>query len=382
VSQNPFGDIPLFREIQRILASDQGPVNYEIARQVAGTIATQKEDPSPTPEAKQELADAVRSSEQLLVGYTRIQLDEPLRVALMGRATWVLESLNGWKWLFDALAVRLTEGMAPGAAGEGAEESDPMATVMKQITPLLMGIQTGTLVGHLANEALGRYDLPIPREDDGSLFFVTPNISALADEYQVGVSAFHKWLALNESARHLVAMSRPWTIKYFRSLIVELTAAIEIDMSDLERRLIELQSGSMEALQEGIGGEHFMPLVPNERHRMASQRLRSFNAIFDGYGSHAAAQVAGHLVADDDKVAEAMARYQASPSEGRTMLAGILGIERDRSLETAGSTFCAAVVKMRGMDSLNKVWDAPDNLPTMDEIKDPFAWMERVLVDE
>ncbi|MEA2433854.1 MAG: hypothetical protein QOG54_1311 [Actinomycetota bacterium] len=378
MSQNPFGDIPLFREIQRILSSDQGPVNYEIARQIAGTIATQREDPSPTPELKNEMAEAVRSSEQLLVGYTRLQLDEPLRSTAMGRATWVLETLNGWKWLFDALAERLTEGMAP-AEGEGA---DAMGAVMKQITPLLMGIQTGTLVGHLANEALGRYDLPIPREDDGTLFFVAPNLAAVADKYQFEASSFHKWFALNESARHVVATSRPWTIKYFRSLIVELTTAIEIDVSDLERRLVELQSGSMEALQEGIGGERFMPLVPNERHRLAALRLRSFNAIFDGYGNHAASAVARHLVADEAKIAEGMARYEAEPSEGRGMLAGILGIERDRALETAGSTFCAAVVKMRGMDSLNKVWDAPDNLPTMDEIKDPFAWMERILVEE
>jgi putative hydrolase len=379
MSQSPFGDIPLFREIQRILASDQGPVNFEIARQIGGTIATQQEDPTPSADAKRELTEAVRASEQLLVGSTRLQLDEPLSLKFMGRATWVLETLDGWKWLFESLAVRLTEDLAP----EEGEARDAMTTVMKQITPLLMGIQTGTLVGHLANEASGRYDLPIPREDDGELFFVTPNLTVLAEEYQFDPSSFHKWAALNESARHLVATSRPWTLKYFRSLIVELIAAIEVDMSDLERRLGELQSGSMEALQEGIGGENFMPLVPNERHSAASRRLRSFNAVFEGYASHAAGQVAEHLVGGDvKKIAEGMARHHASPSDGRAMLAGLLGIERDRTLETAGSTFAAAVVKMRGMESLNRVWDAPDNLPTMDEIKDPFAWMERVLNEE
>jgi putative hydrolase len=378
MSQSPFGDIPLFREIQRILASDQGPVNHEIARQIGGTIATQKEDPSPSPEAKHELAEAVRSSEQLLVGLTRLQLDEPLGIKTMGRATWVLETLAGWKWLFESLAGRMTDTMAP-AEGEGAEA---MVTVMKQITPLLMGIQTGTLVGHLANESLGRYDLPIPREDDGDMIFVTSNLSMLADEYQFDLSSFYRWFALNESARQLVAVSRPWTIKYLRSLIVELVETIEVDMGDLEQKLVELQSGNMEALQEGMGGDRFLPLMPNERHRKAAERLRSFNAVFQGYADHAASQVAEHLVADRAKIDEAMTRFQASSGEGRSMLAGVLGIERDRAFETAGSTFCAGVVKMRGMDSLNKVWDAPDNLPTIDEIRDPFAWMERVLVEE
>ena len=35
MTQDPFGDIPLFREIQRLLASGGGPVNLEIARQIA-----------------------------------------------------------------------------------------------------------------------------------------------------------------------------------------------------------------------------------------------------------------------------------------------------------------------------------------------------------
>jgi uncharacterized protein (DUF2342 family) len=28
------------------------------------------------------------------------------------------------------------------------------------------------------------------------------------------------------------------------------------------------------------------------------------------------------------------------------------------------------------------VWDAPDNLPSSEEIRDPFQWMERVLESE
>jgi uncharacterized protein (DUF2342 family) len=56
-------------------------------------------------------------------------------------------------------------------------------------------------------------------------------------------------------------------------------------------------------------------------------------------------------------------------------------VEFDRKLETSGSTFCAAIVSLKDIETLNRVWEAPDNLPTLDEIKDPFAWIERV-VDE
>jgi uncharacterized protein (DUF2342 family) len=39
-------------------------------------------------------------------------------------------------------------------------------------------------------------------------------------------------------------------------------------------------------------------------------------------------------------------------------------------------------VKLRGIRSLNSMWEAPDNLPTLEEIRDPFTWMERVLPEE
>ena len=53
----------------------------------------------------------------------------------------------------------------------------------------------------------------------------------------------------------------------------------------------------------------------------------------------------------------------------------------DRQLEDAGETFCNAVVSLHGMAALNRVWEAPDNLPSASEIRDPFTWIERVLQD-
>lgn len=64
------------------------------------------------------------------------------------------------------------------------------------------------------------------------------------------------------------------------------------------------------------------------------------------------------------------------------MLSSLLGLSIDRPLESSGATFCAAVVKLKGLGALNRVWEAPDNLPTIAEIKDPFSWIERVLEEE
>lgn len=378
----PFGDIPLFRELQRILASGDGPINFEIARQIAGTIATATPDPNPSAEATRELAEGVRGAEALVIGYTRLAVDEPLSSRTTGRASWVLAALDGWKWLLESLAHRFTSELSGLGAGPGEDPANPMAQMMGQIAPLLLGIQTGTVVGHLSTDALARHDPPIPWDDDGSLFFVPSNLDRIASEYDFDASLLRQWMALHEVAHQVIVVSTPWVPRYYRSLLIALIESIEIDAGDMERRLIDLQSGGAEALRSGAGMDQLIPVVQTERHQRALSGLRSFLAIFDGYAEHAADAVSGSLLGDSSRIDEGMARHRAASSQGKTMLASVLGIERDRALETAGQTFCNAIVQLKGMTALNEVWAAPDNLPLLSEIKDPFAWIERVLEAE
>jgi putative hydrolase len=381
MAQESFGDVPLFREIQRILAAGEGPLNLEIARQVGNAIATQgMSDTSVPTETARSLDDAVAEAERLVTGYARRSFDEPVLTKAVGIGWWVESTLTGWKWLLEHLADHFSGEL--GRLGGESEEANPIQAAMGQMAPLLVGIQAGILVGNLAREALGRYDFPIPRKDDGRLFYVAPNLSRVENDYEVDERDLQRWLAVHDVARHLALTSAPWTQGYFRSLLVEIVDATELDSSDLERRLIELQSMGMDALQEGAGSSQTLPVVPTERHRKALERLRAFLAVLEGYAQHIGGQVVPQLVKDSAKIEESISRHKASRAEIEQILDQILGVSVDRKLESQGETFCAAVVKLHGISELNQVWAAPDNLPTIEEIRDPFAWMERVLTDD
>ncbi|MFN2526261.1 MAG: zinc-dependent metalloprotease [Actinomycetota bacterium] len=377
MSQEAFGDVPLFRELQKLLSGSSGPINMEIAGQVGVAVAKQGfVDPPRDRDLERAYADAVHSAELVLSGYTRMPLAEPMAVQSMGRGSWVRSTLESWRWLLEHLARRFSDQFGQLAAED--EEAAPLNAAFAQMAPLLFGIQAGSLVGQLGRESLARYDLPIPRSDDGGLFVVAPNVRQMIKDYEFDVDLFLQWLALREVARHLLMQTVSWLPRYTKNLLIALVDTIELDVGDFERRLMELQTKGIEALQEGLDTEDRIPLVDSEAHVKAQARLQALIAVIEGYASHGFDAVSAQMQLDDSRIREGMARRHASPTEGERALTGVLGIRIDRELETSGATFCAAVIKLRGLSELNRVWDAADNLPTLAEIKDPFAWMERI----
>lgn len=370
---DPFGDIPLFREIQRLLSSNQGPLNYEIARQIGRSLAGQSGVDLDAPAVYRE---AVKSAQDFVSGFTQLT-SEPLTFRIMDRPQWVETTLDEWKWLLDAVAARF------GALGATDDPSrpgdDPLQLAVAQISPLLVGIQTGTLVGNIAKVVLGHYDAPIPRERPG-LVFVQPNVTELIAAYQLD-PAFIRWLCLREVAHDLVTSSVAWIGRYWRSLLTEIVAALEIDTADIERRFMELQSQGLDALGEGMAPDSLLPVVPNPRHTAALDRLRAFGALLTGYASYVLQEVGATVIGEQSaRFSEAATRHEADHDDAIVVLRDVMGLLPDRNLGPSGRTFCTAVVKLHGIHTLNRIWEAPDNLPSLEEIKDPFQWLERLAV--
>lgn len=376
VDPEPFGDIPLFREIQRLLASSgAGPINLELARQVATTVATEGQAEEPiTDDMRKVLSDAIHSSESVLAGYTRLALVEPISGEAVTRAEWANKTLNSWRWLLERLATRFIDESAASAQ----ETMDQMTMVMRQVGPLLMGLQSGTLVGQLAREVVSGFDPSIPREGEHSIVVVVPNLRVVATGYDLDIGDVVRTVAVQDVARYLVVQGVGWVPPYRKNLMVALVDSIEIDTGELERRLIDLQTQGMEALQVGQM-EATLPIVSTPAHQAALDRVRAFVGLHEGYAAHATAAIAPQVLGDITRIDEAITRHRAAASEAKDMLASVLGFALDRDLAATGTTFCAAIEQLEGLRALNRVWEAPDNLPTYAELKDPFVWIDRVI---
>src|SRR5262245_29493708 len=159
------GEVPLFREIQRVLLSSTGPVNWELARQVGIAMASWgAEDPQPEKEDLDGFMETVRAAELAVNEFTGMSTPtHVVRVQAFRRTHWVEANTQSLRLLIDPIASRLALALAdapvsPVVTGDDPAGSNPMMdALMDRMVPLLFGAQVGGVLGHLGQRALSQF---------------------------------------------------------------------------------------------------------------------------------------------------------------------------------------------------------------------------------
>ena len=60
------------------------------------------------------------------------------------------------------------------------------------------------------------------------------------------------------------------------------------------------------------------------------------------------------------------------------LLQQLIGLEAKMNQYAQGERFIEEVERVGGQALLRQAWESPDRLPTLDEIRDPATWIERV----
>ena len=178
----PFGmdpeslqDAPLFREMQRVMASSSGPINWELARQVGVASASEAgDDREPSDDERSGFEEAVRVAELHVARFTG--LDAPTDVAevrAIRRAEWINANAESMRSLLEPAANASPRRCCAAQGDESMPaEMQAMSGMLAQISPLLMGAQVGSVLGFLAQRVLGQYDVAVPRSGPGAVLFV------------------------------------------------------------------------------------------------------------------------------------------------------------------------------------------------------------------
>jgi putative hydrolase len=389
--ENPLGvplgdlgnDVPLFREIQRVLRSSSGPVNWELARQVGIAAASWgSSDAPPDAQDQRGFEEAVRLAEIQVCGFTGLEPPGDLpRVEAVRRAQWVQRNLDGLRAVLQPAAAKIGEAVARAqreAMPEAAQEQG-MAQLLGQLSPLLLGAQVGSVLGALGQQVLGQYDIPIPRPgSESALLFVVPNIAAFEKDWSLDATEFRIWIAIHE-VTHRLEFARPWALERFRELVEDYTSTLQLDVEALQRRLETLDPSNPEAIQEMLGADEGMfGAVLDDEQRLKLGRIQAFMSAAEGYGDHVMHALGARLLSSYSRIEEAMRRYRESELVD-PVLERLLGIEVKREQYRLGKGFCDRVVELTDEATLARMWEGAETLPSLPELDEPTLWLARTV---
>jgi putative hydrolase len=380
-SEDMGADAPLLREIQRVLLSSTGPVNWELARQIGIASASWSgEDPAPADDDRRSFEEAVRLAELKVQGFTGLEPPHDLpRIDPVRRGQWVQANIEGLKDVVEPAASKLAEAVGR-AQGEAplAETAGFAQQMVSQLSPLLLGAQVGSVLGYLAQHVLGQYDIALPRSDSPALLFVVPNIAAFERDWSLPPTDFRTWVALHE-VTHRFEFARPWALGRFRSLLEDFLSTVELDIKGLQTRLESLDMSDPQAMQDMLQGEEgLFGAVLDQEQRLKLGRIQAFMASAEGYGDHVTHAIGRELLSSYGRIEEAMRRYRET-EQGDPVFERLLGIEMKREQYRLGRAFCDTVAELSDEATLARMWDSPESLPSLPELAEPRLWLARTV---
>ena len=92
---------------------------------------------------------------------------------------------NAASLMIDSTATGLLGAIDPVDVGDGDPTEAWLGQIMGLLSPMLLGMTTGSLVGHLATRNFGLFDLPIPRPPSDDVLILAANVEAFASDWSM-----------------------------------------------------------------------------------------------------------------------------------------------------------------------------------------------------
>ena len=383
----PFGmdpeslrDAPLFQEMQRVMSASSGPVNWELARQVAVAAAAEAgEDRDATDEDRHMFEEAARVAELHVAKFTGLEAPTDVaEVRAVRRAEWIGANTENLAGLLEPAAQRIGESMNLAQREAMPPEMQAMSGMLSQLSPLLMGAQVGQVLGFLAQRVLGQFDVAVPRSGPGTVMFVVANVKRFETDWSLEPTDFRTFVAMHE-VTHRFEFARPWARERFGELLDDFLSTLRIDLGDMQARLSTLDTSDPEALQQAFeSDEGLFGTELDDEQRLKLARIQAFMSAAEGYGDHVMHALGSELLPSYGRIEEAMRRYREGEA-GDPVFERLLGVEMKREQYEAGRAFCDTVVELTDEATLARMWESPDAMPSLPEVAEPRLWLARTV---
>lgn len=348
-------------------ASD--PIDWDMARRVA--LRTARREPYTGPRWRdglaEDFAECTEQAEELVAECTGLRSAAgPARGRVTDRVGWIDANLASFQRLLRPLTAKL------GASPDG---------VMAPITRRVAGAELGVMLGWMSTRVLGQYDLLViedekPEEQD-IVYYVAPNVVSLENRYAFDSGQFRLWLALHEVTHRAQFTGVDWMRAHFIGLVESVLDSVEPDpkrIAEAARRVLEARRNGEDPLASG----GVMALFASEAQVETLERLAGLMSLLEGHGDVIMDRAGNGLVPSAPRFGRVMRNRRKSARGFNRVFQRLIGLDAKIKQYAEGERFIEAVEEAGGPALLDRVWEGPENVPGIAEIRSPDDWIARM----
>ena len=364
----------LFQQLGRFLSYEGGPVNWDLARDMARQTVVAQKDRSITDGERAAVRDAVRLAELWLDDATTLP-STSAEAEAWSRAEWVEATLPVWRQLCDPVASRVVSAMGEAVPAE-MRQLGPLLGVMQQVGGAMFGAQVGQAIGELSGEVVGSADVGVPLTATGRPALMPAAVASFGEGLGIPADEVRLYLALREAAHQRLFTHVPWLRSHLLGTVEAYARGIRVDNSRIEEAMRDLDPSNPQVLQEALTAGMFEPETTPEQ-QVALARLETALALVEGWVDEVVDQAAtGHLPSAS-ALRESVRRRRATGGPAEQTFATLVGLELRPRRMREGAALWALLLADRGVDGRDAVWAHPDLLPTSEDLDDPSSYVSR-----
>lgn len=342
-------------------------VDWVLAEKVANRIANRApfSDVGYLKGLNESFSDFTESAEKLVENSTGLKsLSGAARAKVVDRSGWIRANFSSLKRLLKPVLV---------------EDSElKMSSISSRVTAL----EIGAVLGWMSTRVLGQYDLLVldneDLKDQDLVYYVGPNICAIERRYAFDSDGFRLWLAIHELTHRAQFTGVSWMREHYLSLVKNLLQEVQIATDQSKEK-----TNSKIKLLKDSGNSRFTEFkMPNfftaMNQKDSVKDIAALMTLLEGHGDVIMSRAGKGHVRNQERFEKVVSQRRKSASGVTKIFQKLIGIEAKLAQYEEGEEFIYAIEELEGIDFLNTVWERPDNLPKLEEIKEPNLWISRI----
>ena len=342
-------------------------IDWEAVRDIAHRRLGEAAAPIP-PKARAEAEELYRSTllriEPIVAEEIGSALPGALEIpAVVDRLQWVDLNLATFKVLFERIERTLLQAQTgPDTAGRA---------MSRWLNRTVGNQQLGFMLAFLGRKVLGQYDVSLLAAGParGRLHFVEPNILGTAAAMRIPRDEFRTFIALHEATHAFEFEAHPWLRPYFADLVGRTVESLAAESGGLMDRMRQAMSG---------GEGHWLERIMTPGQRETFSRTQALMSLLEGYSNHVMNAAGARILPNFAEIHDRFERRGERRGAVERAVMKLTGLDLKMEQYAAGERFADHVIRERGRAFLNRVWTGPEMLPSLDEIRAPDRWIDRV----